>query len=148
MASWHRIQNAAHGTATSRFGWMSSSQCSQAPKVPSWIRRRATRAFWSWLYSRSRLETASARSEAAWISSSRSALLSTAMPSRQRVRRSSSATRAVRIARNRCSSLLVIRWLPSCFAIGLEFGRNGSTAFQSGWYPVIRFLAFAIPDAH
>src|SRR5580658_8108707 len=90
---------------------MSSSHCWHVPKLPSGIRRRAARAFRSWLNSRSRLQTASARSEAAWISSNWSALLSIVIPSRWRVKRSSSATFAVRIARNRSSSLLVIGWL-------------------------------------
>src|SRR5580658_8018349 len=90
---------------------MSSSHCWHVPKLPSGIRRRAARAFRSWLNSRSRLQTASARSEAAWISSNWSALLSIVIPSRWRVKRSSSATFAVRIARNRSSSPLVIGWL-------------------------------------
>ena len=91
-----------------RFGCMSWSHFLERPKLPSSIRRNAAQAFRSWLNLRSRLQTASARCDAARISSSWSALLSITISSRCRVERSSSATFKVRTARNRSSSVLLI----------------------------------------
>jgi hypothetical protein len=72
--------DSAHGTAASRFGWMSSPHCRHFPSLPSWIQRMAVRASRGCLNSQSRLQTASARSEACWIASNWSAFLLILVP--------------------------------------------------------------------
>src|ERR1039458_5454355 len=102
------MQNGVHGTALSRLGLTSSSQRTQMPKIPSFMRLSAPRTLRSICDSRSRLRIANSRSAACCTSSSASAFFSIAMPSRFRTTSDNSASRSSRNFLYLANSVFVI----------------------------------------
>src|SRR5579872_2926936 len=115
------MQYLVHGTASRRFGLMSSSQCMQTPKLPSATRPRALLTCRNRLDSRSKLRIASSRSPANCTSSRASGVFSIAMSSRLRSPRDNSACLASSTALYFSSSVLFIGPSPSFYGQGFVF---------------------------
>ena len=62
-ASWQRMHNEVHGTASRRRRLMSSPQCTQVPNVPSWIRSNPIATPCRTADSRLKFATASSRAD-------------------------------------------------------------------------------------
>src|SRR6476661_6920186 len=122
------MQYGVHGTALTRLGLISSSQCTQVPNVPSSMRLSAARTFRSRLDSRSRLRIANSRSAAFCTSSRASGLFSMVIASRLRKTSRSSDCRVSRISLYLLMSVFVMAvlqffcYLSLVYQVGLDVG--------------------------